>query len=128
MLNPFGSLIGWIHHHRLERPGRYVMPYLVVVLTVIAGLTLVLVVRTQGFATELRDGLVESCEKNGNPLREVLREEQHAQITSPQDPRIQALFPNLPLAVIMPIVERGNAEHRQRLRKLHPVDCVSLYP
>jgi hypothetical protein len=80
------------------------------------------------FATELRDGLVENCQQNGNPLREVLIEEQEAAIESPHDPRIHALLPDVPQPVIQRIVAEGNAEHRERIGKLQPIDCRAQYP
>jgi len=80
------------------------------------------------FATELRDGLVENCQQNGNPLREVLIEEQEAAIEDPHDPRIHKLFPDAPLALAEQVIREGNREHRERIKKLQPVDCSAQYP
>lgn len=80
------------------------------------------------FAKELRDGLVENCRQNGNPLREVLIEEQRAAIENPHDPRIKKLFPDAPLALAERVIREGNREHRERIGKLQPVDCRAQYP
>ena len=80
------------------------------------------------FAKELRNGLVANCEANGNPLREVLIEEQHEAILSLKDPRLPQLLPTTPPAIIEQIVLEGNAQHRERIKKLMPVDCSALYP
>jgi hypothetical protein len=90
--------------------------------------TLILSRQNHRFAAELRAGLIENCEKNGNPLREVLIEEQEAAILGPHDPRIHELLPGTPQAVINQIVAEGNREHRERKAKLTPVDCPKLYP
>lgn len=127
-MNPISRLIDFIHRHRPENPGRFVMPYLVVALSITTGASLYTAINARTFAGELRDGLVASCERNGNTLREVLREEQRAAITDPRDPRIRQLFPDQPQAVLNAIVAQGNSEHRTRLRKLRPVDCPSQYP
>jgi hypothetical protein len=103
-----------------------------VLLLAVGGITIFLLAHktttNADFATELRDGLVESCEQNGNPLREVLIEEQEAAIESPHDPRIHALLPDVPQSVIQKIVAEGNAEHRERIKKLQPVACHAQYP
>jgi hypothetical protein len=80
------------------------------------------------FAAKLRQGLVENCQNNGNPLREVLIEEQEGAIEDPHDPRIHALLPNTPQSVINKIVAEGNKEHRERTKKLTPVNCTQQYP
>lgn len=128
MINPLGNLIGLIHRHRPAHPGRFVMPYLVVALSITTAASLYTAINARTFAGDLRDGLVASCEKNGNTLREVLREEQLAALTDADDPRIRAILPNVPHSVIVAIVRQGNREHRERLRKLRPVDCPSQYP
>lgn len=83
---------------------------------------------THRFAAKLRSGLVESCQRNGNPLREVLTEEQEAAITDPHDPQIRELLPTAPQSVINRIIAKGNREHRERIQKLAPVECEKQYP
>lgn len=130
MRNPVGTAISWIHIHRPANPGRFVMPYLVVVMTVLLFVNLIQVGNTRDFANELRDGLVASCEKNGNPLREGLQEEKEADIEEAEHP------PPAILEVLHITAERAIALARPKIRKLRrdvrtryaPVDCASLYP
>lgn len=74
------------------------------------------------------EALIESCERNGNSVRQILREEQRAALTSPDDPRLHVLFPNTPPAIVAGFVREGNAQHRERLHKLAPVPCRTQYP
>lgn len=77
---------------------------------------------------ETNEAIIDSCQHNGNSVRRILREEQQAAITSPDDPRLRALFPSVPLAVVAQIVREGNQRHRDRLRVLAPVPCKVQYP
>jgi|SRR6185437_2780455 len=77
--------------------------------------------------SELREALIENCERNGNPLREVLIEEQKAAIESPHDPRIHKLFPDAPTALAEQVIREGNDQHRDRIKLLAPVDCAAQY-
>jgi len=83
---------------------------------------------TANFSAELREGLVNNCLTNGNPLRVVLIEEQEAAIQNPRDPRIHKLFPDAPIALAEQVIREGNREHRERIKKLQPVACRSAYP
>jgi hypothetical protein len=83
---------------------------------------------TNQFQREIIRSQRESCKKNGNPLREVLIEEQEAALTSPHDPRIHRLFPDAPPALAERVIREGNREHRERIAKLAPVDCAAQYP
>jgi hypothetical protein len=72
-------------------PSRFVTPYLAGAITVLLVLNLIGVAETRTFTTKLRNGLVESCEKNGNPLREGLRLEKETEITERENPEPQIL-------------------------------------
>lgn len=85
-----------------------------------------LFLRWQG-ESELRRALVENCEDNGNPLREVLIEEQVAAIQDPHDPRLRRLFPDAPLPLAEQIIREANRAHRERISLLAPVDCAAQY-
>jgi len=84
---------------------------------------------TQRFAQELRTGLIKSCERNGNPLREAVQAMLHEQITQSRNERLlHQLFPNFPPAELDRLIAVENARRRATLHKIAPVDCPGLYP
>jgi hypothetical protein len=104
-----------------------------VVLTcvVVGGVVVVVLTRAtdnRHFAERITDALVDSCEENGNPLREILIEEQEDALQNPHDPRIHELFPQAPIPLAEQIIREGNAQHRERIHRLRPVDCRAQYP
>lgn len=120
-------VIDWIHRHRPTNPGRFVMPYLVIVLTVLIGLSLIQVKDTRDFTGDLRDGLVKSCERNGNPLREAVQEVLREQIVSAE--RTPAsFFPNIPPATFKRLVREQRERNEAVIRRIRPVKCAALYP
>lgn len=79
------------------------------------------------FASELRNGLVKSCEQNGNPLRRAVQRMLHEQIrSSEQTPA--TYFPNIPPAVFKMLVKRQIKADRETIHQIAPVSCSSLYP
>lgn len=81
----------------------------------------------QQFSDELRDGLVASCERNGNPLREAVQKMLREQIrASEQTP--PSFFPNIPPEVFEALIRERIAANRQIIHQIAPVDCASLYP
>ncbi len=127
MRNPFDSLVRWISSHAPTNAARIVMPYLVIVLTLVLVLNLVAVAETQSFATQLRNGLVASCEKNGNPLREAVQRMLREQIQrSEKTPA--SFFPNIPRAVFNKLIADQTAADRATIRRIRPLNCASLYP
>jgi len=79
---------------------------------------------TADFSSELRDGLVESCELNGDPLRAAVRNLLREQIRNTESPLIKELFPTLPQSFI----DMRVAALHQRLAEVKPVVCNDLYP
>lgn len=77
---------------------------------------------------QTNEALIESCQHNGNSVRRILREEQLAAITPPDDPRLRVLFPSVPLAIVAQFVREDNQRHKERLRVLAPVPCRAQYP
>jgi len=76
---------------------------------------------------ELRQGLIEGCETNGNPLRAAEREDLREGIAAPNDPRLRELFPNVSPETIRRITAESNKRKRDRLAEVRAVDCVAQY-
>lgn len=77
--------------------------------------------------TELRDGLVESCERNGNPLREAVTTLLEDQIAQTQNLDYSEFFPTVPEERLDALIEMQNDKRRALLRTIQPVDCQALY-
>ena len=82
---------------------------------------------TKTLAKSLQAGLIDTCKVNGNPLRLAEREDLEEGITSPHDPRLRELLPNIPPQIAERIVREGNRKKRTRLEKIQPVNCVAQY-
>jgi hypothetical protein len=80
------------------------------------------------FAEELRDGLVQTCERNGNPLRITLAEILHDEIAQSQTADLEKFFPQIPPAELERLVDEENRKRRIRLREIKPLDCAAQYP
>lgn len=84
---------------------------------------------TQQFAQELRVGLIKSCARNGNPLREAVQAMLHEQIAQSRNVALlHQLFPNFPPSELDRLILAENRKRRQTLREIEPVDCAALYP
>lgn len=82
----------------------------------------------QQFSVELRNGLVASCEKNGNPLREAVQGLLEEEIKQSNPKTIQRFFPQIPPEVLESIIAR-TTEHKLRvIQEIKPVNCEALYP
>lgn len=121
MKDPFDPIIRLIIRLRPDRPGRFVMPYLVVVLT------LVLVLNVY-FVSQLRNGLVTSCEKNGNPLREAVQGMLREEIGRSNSPQIKAFFPQIPPSELKRLIAEQVAADEATIHEITPVDCAAQYP
>lgn len=107
-----------------------------------AATTQVLAHENKEFNQELTEGLISACEANGNPIRAAEREdlteaiqELRSEITSPNDPRLDALFPNVPPATVDELIREGNEQKRERIKAKEDrrativhVDCANQYP
>lgn len=82
---------------------------------------------TQQFGDELRNGLVASCERNGNPLREAVQKMLREQIQSSKRTPPE-FFPNIPPAVFKALIRDRVQANREIIDQIAPVDCASLYP
>jgi hypothetical protein len=83
---------------------------------------------TKDFATDLRNGLVQSCKVNGNPLREAVQDQLREQIHQRENLDYARFFPNVPFAELKALLEQQNRADRATLKKIAPVDCSRLYP
>jgi hypothetical protein len=81
------------------------------------------------FASELHEGLVENCNKNGNPLREGVSQLLEKEIKTSQNTELlKQFFPQVQLATVERLIEEENEERRKILREIEPVDCATQYP
>jgi len=95
-------------------------------LAVLGGTAYLLTHKTQTtaqIAEELRAGLVENCEVNGNPLREVVQKLLQEQINSAEK-LIPTIFPQIPPSIL----EEHIAEDRELMTEIEVVDCQAQYP
>lgn len=123
---PF-DLIGWVHRHRPNNAGRFVMPYLVAVLTIVALLGAIQAVKTRDFTNELRNAQVKACEHS--PVKRAVIQLHREAIVQPRElAQAEALFPGVAPGVIMRLVEVGNARHKRRIEEIRSIDCVARYP
>lgn len=83
---------------------------------------------TKTFATELRNGLVASCEKNGNPLREAVQHQIQREIRQRETVDYSRFFPDVPPAELQLLLDEQTAADRATLREIAPVNCEQLYP
>jgi hypothetical protein len=83
---------------------------------------------TQAFATELRNGLVKSCARNGNPLREAVQNMLREQIKRSDPDAMRRYFPQIPAAELDRLIQEQREANEATIRKIAPVNCESLYP
>lgn len=81
-----------------------------------------------GFATDLRNGLVKSCERTGNPLREAVQKMLRDQIRQSNPAEIRRFFPQIPAAELERLIAEQITRDRTTIRQIAPVDCSNLYP
>jgi uncharacterized membrane protein len=84
--------------------------------------------KAEDFSSELRDGLVASCESNGNPLREAVQKMLRDDIAQSRSPVLRRLFPQVPRAELDALIRADNEADRATIESIAPVDCASLYP
>lgn len=82
----------------------------------------------QNFSVELRNGLVASCEKNGNPLREAVQGLLEEEIRQSTPETLERFFPQVPPEVLERIIAK-TTQHKQRvIEEIEPLSCEALYP
>lgn len=81
------------------------------------------------FSKTLRNELVRSCERNGNPVRRIIRSIVQGDIENRENFTLfREFFPSVSEARLREIITIQNREDRKHLRQLKPLDCKSLYP
>lgn len=128
MIRPLDTTISFLARHRPHNPSRWVVPYLLVVLTILLGLSLWQWHETSTFARDLRDGLVKSCEENGNPLREAVQDQIRHQIEQRETVDYTRFFPTIPPGELERLLEEQNEQDRKTLHRIAPINCAALYP
>lgn len=84
--------------------------------------------QVQDFQSQLRTGLIKSCEDNGNPLREAVQSLLREQIKSSKNTTLlEKFFPQIPKSQLEKLTEASVAANQTRLREIRPLDCESLY-
>lgn len=78
-------------------------------------------------SNDLRDGLVQSCATNGNPLRLAVTTLIQSQIDQSHSLDLELFFPDIPPAQLHELIHRQNQRRLKLLRQIQPVDCQSLY-
>lgn len=143
------SIVKWLRENRPPGIARYVMPYLIVVLTVISIATVnitlenraqtndvreqaakirTLTQEARDLATSLQSAVVEACEDNGAALRRVTRETLQEKIHNAENPRpglVAAL--GLPREKVEGLLQGNIAKLRARLALVAPIDCAEQY-
>lgn len=80
------------------------------------------------FSVELRNGLVASCAKNGNPLREAVQGLLEEEIKQSDPDVIQEFFPQVPPEVLQNIIDKQIAHKEEVIEEIEPLNCEALYP
>lgn len=104
---------------------RYAGSLAFVALVLLAGGGLLYV---QHFSNALRDGLVEACERNGNPLRAIVTEQLEDQLEQSHTTDYEEFFPDVPESQLHALIHQQNQRLRMQIEALEPVDCEALYP
>lgn len=110
-----------------RKVGRYVMPYLVAGMSVLLILSFIRIDEANTFTSELRDGLVESCEQNGNPLRVAVQMMLREQIQRAESTPAR-FFPDVPPEVFHRLVRDQVVATEEAIRRIAPINCRALYP
>lgn len=119
----------WREHHRVKAITGFVRrewPVLAWLISFVALAWVILQVST--FSGDLRDGLVASCQKNGNPLRQVVRDILQTDIEQSKSLDYEQFFPNIPPAQLHALIHQENKESKRQLKTIEPLDCAALYP
>lgn len=125
-LSPDGNaIVRWLRANRPRDVARFVMPYLVLLLTVVTLLTLKIALENREQTHEIRANQIEACENS--PIKHIQIETLKEGRLSINDPRISELFPNVPKEVRDRFVREGDKEANDRIERLRNIDCVKRY-
>lgn len=77
---------------------------------------------------ELRNSLIANCEKNGNPLREVLQHRIQKEIEQSENTALlEGLFPNYPKDKLEALVGNSIKELKEEEVEIKPINCEESY-
>jgi len=135
VLNPLDYIVGWIRRYLPENPSRFVMPYLVILLTLVAILSAFDArnrsTDVQRFSEDLRMGLIASCEQNGSPLRNAIQliilddiQQTQAFIGTKEGSQ---LFPTVPPRQLDALLRDTVRDNRRILATIPDVDCQATF-
>lgn len=80
------------------------------------------------FTDQLHAGLIENCEKNGNPLREAVQDMLRAENARNRSPELRRFFPQIPPAELEAAIEQKVAANREVIHRIAPLPCDSVFP
>lgn len=80
------------------------------------------------FSREVNDALIRSCEKNGNPLREVVRGIIEDEIKQSKEADLTKFFPQFPPSELEKLVKKQNRQRHSRMQEIKPLNCDDQYP
>lgn len=142
-MSPLPPILDWMHRHTPRNPGRFVMPYLVVVMTLIAVAGLVqgrqahdLAERTQDVAKEnrvlakrathlsqqLRHGLIANCKQLRATIQSGYIEDRNATAATPA-----SLFKGFPKAKFDELIDKAIDRIDTRIAATDPKECLRQY-
>lgn len=120
------NFLDWMRENRPPGLAQVVVPYLIVVLTMISGFTGYTALQTQDFAHQLQAGLVRSCDVNGNPLREVVQ--QILQEDIDQSKKLPAsYFPGIPPDKFRMLVKKKRIANEKKIKLIAPINCAAAF-
>jgi hypothetical protein len=77
---------------------------------------------------ELRESLITNCEKNGNPLREVLQKRIEKEIDQAKHPELyEKILPYLSPEELKELVDKQIEEREEEKEEVAPIDCKEQY-
>lgn len=78
---------------------------------------------------ELIEAIVESCEDNGNPLREVLQNSLQREIAQAKNTELyRQFFPDVDPKELDRVIAKQVKIAQRELRRIEPVNCKNQYP
>jgi hypothetical protein len=86
------------------------------------------ITETQRFTRELRNGLVKSCARSGNPLREAVQHMLREQVQRSDPATIRRYFPQIPSSELNRLLREQREANEATIRRIAPVNCKALYP
>jgi predicted PurR-regulated permease PerM len=107
---------------------KWVLVRFISALVIVVTLVVAVVIREGQLASEIRTGLIENCQNNGNPLREVLQKRIQHEIEQTQNRELlEKFFPNISQKELEDFIEESVEERREEQKEVAPIDCNEQY-